>query len=63
MTGRIRLNILENFRKASADDIGDFGHKVGDFFPFFREQVLFQLGMNRPLRIDLSSLSAHEDAQ
>lgn len=63
MTGRIRLNVLEHFRKATADDIGDFGHKVGHFFPFFRKQVLFQLRMNRPLRIDLSSLSAHEDAQ
>ena len=63
MTGRIRLNVLEDFGKASADNIGDFGHEVGHFFPFFRKQVLFQLRMDRPLRIDLSPLSTYEDAQ
>lgn len=63
MTGRIGLNTLKDFGEASSDDIRDFGHEVGHFFPFFRKQVLFQLRMDRPLRIDLSSLSADQDAQ
>ena len=63
MTGRIRFDIQEDFGETGADDISDLGHEVGHFFPLFRKQVLLQLRMNRPLRIDLSSLSAHEDAQ
>lgn len=37
MTGRIRLNVLEHFEKATADNIGDFGHQVGHFFSILPE--------------------------
>ena len=60
IAGWFGVSLREHLRKPRADDTGHLGHKIGHLSPFLRQQILFQLGMNRPLRIDLHPLSGHE---
>lgn len=63
MTGGSRFSLRQHFRKPMADDAGDLGHQIRHFFPFVRQQVLFKLGMNGPLGVYPSFLSADKDAE
>ena len=60
VAGWFGVSLREHLRKPCADDAGHLGHEIGHLLPFLRQKILFQLGMNRPLGIDLCSLSAHE---
>ena len=62
MTGGSRLSLRKHFRKPMADDAGDFSHEIRHFSPFVRQQVMLQLGVNRPLGIYLDPIPADEDA-
>ena len=53
----------QDLRKAASDDGGHLFHEVGDFLPFVWQQILLELRMNRPLRLDLRALPAYQDAE
>jgi len=63
MTGGVRLDIREDFGKPIADNVGHLGHEIRNFFPFVRQQVMFQLGMDCPLGINLCSFPTDKDAE
>jgi len=60
VAGWFGISLREHLRKPCADDAGHLGHEIGYLLPFLRQKILLQLRMNRPLGIDLCSLSAHE---
>jgi len=62
MTGRGRFGLRENLGKPMADNVGGLGHEIRHFSPFVRQQVMLQLGVNRPLGIYLDPIPADEDA-
>lgn len=57
------IDVGQSFCESLADEGGDFTHKVSDFLPLGWLQVLLQLRMDRPLRVNPSSRSAHENAE
>ena len=60
---RLWIGLRQDLGKALADDRGDLGHQVGDFLPFVRQQILFELRMNGPLRLNLGALPANQHAK
>ncbi|CUQ66419.1 protein of unknown function [Candidatus Nitrospira inopinata] len=47
----------------TADDVGDLGHQVSYLFPFIRQQIALELGMDAPLGVNMRSCSAHENVE
>lgn len=46
-----------------ADDVGNLGHEFGHFCPFIRQQVLLELRMDGPLRINTRSFPTDEHSE
>lgn len=63
MAGSGRLGLQKYFRKPMANNVGGLGHEIRHFSPFVRQQVMLQLGVNRPLGVYLSSVPGDEDAE
>ena len=60
---RFGIGLRQDLGKAASDDGRNLRHEVADFLPFLRQQVLFELGMNGPLRLNLGAYSADLNAK
>lgn len=58
---KLRISLGQDLGKASPDDGGHLCHQVGDFLPFMRQQILFELRVNGPLRLNLGTFPADEN--
>lgn len=63
MARRHGIDVGQSFGESFTDEGGDFAHEVSDLLPLRRLQILFQLRMDGPLRVNPSSRSAHEDTE
>ena len=58
---KLRISLGQHLGKATSDDGGHLCHQVGDFLPFMRQQIPFELGVNGPLRLNLRAFPADEN--
>ena len=50
---RLRIGLGQYLGKPTSDNGRNLRHQIGDFLPFMRKQIHFELRMDRPLRLNL----------